>query len=142
VQGDAVPRTLRERLGPEGTAGLLHALDLAEREWRNDVLSLAGERFERRLAEVGSSLRVQIAQSEAAVRADMAQLEARLRHEMAQLEVRLRHELSQVEVRIFSGILRQIADARGDLVEWSFLFWIGQVVAMSAIMAAMLRLIR
>ena len=72
VQVNAVPPALRDRLGPEGTTGLLGVLDLAEREWRDDVLSLAGERFERRLAETGASLRVQIAQSEAAIRGEMA----------------------------------------------------------------------
>lgn len=116
MQVDAVPRAVRERLGPEGTGGLLHVLDLAQREWTDDVLSVAAERFERRLAESASGLRVQIAQSEAAIRAEMAHMEVR--------------------------IVREIAGTRGDLIKWSFLFWIGQVVAMSAVMAAMLRMIR
>jgi hypothetical protein len=103
-------------LGPDGTTGLLGVLDLAEREWREDLLSLAGERFERRLAETGASLRVQVGQSETAIRGEMAQMEVR--------------------------IVREIANCRGDLIKWSFLFWIGQVVAMSAVMGAMLRMIR
>jgi hypothetical protein len=84
------------------------------------VLSIAVERFERRLSE-------SIAQSEAA-----------LRKEMGQLEIRLRQELSQMEVRL----VREIALSRADLLKWSFVFWIGQVVAVSAVMAAMLRVVR
>jgi hypothetical protein len=120
VHVDAVPRALRDRLGSEGTGEPLQVLDLAEREWSDDVLSLAGERFEHRLAESASGLRVQIAQSEAALRGEMAQM----------------------EVRILGRILSEIANGRSDLIKWSFLFWIGQVVAMSAVMAALLRMIR
>ena len=65
---DAVPAALAARLGPEATGGLLHVLDLAHDEWSDDVMSVAAERFKRRLAEEGASLRVQIAHSEAALR--------------------------------------------------------------------------
>ncbi len=133
-----MPIKLRERLGPEATGGLLHVLDLAQHDWRDDVLSLAAERFERRLAEVGSSLRVQVAQSEAAVRHEMGQLEVRLREELGHVDGRLRQDLSQMEVRI----IREIGNSRFDLLKWTFAFWIGQVVATSAIMAAMLRVVR
>ena len=52
------------------------------------MLSLAGERFDRRLAETGASLRVQIAQSEAALRAEMGQMEVRIVREIANLSRR------------------------------------------------------
>ena len=123
VDLEVVPAAVRERLGPEATAGFLHVLDLSHREWSDDVISVAAERFERRLAEVASSLRVQTAQSEAALRQEVGQV----RHELWQVDGRLRQDLSQMEVR---------------LLRWSFLFWIGQVVSISAIMAAMLRVVR
>ena len=62
------------------------------------AVNSATERFERRLVEEASSLRVQI----------------------AQMETRLTDKMS-------------------GLLKWSFLFWVGQVVAMTAIMNAMLR---
>ena len=127
MQVNAVRPALRERLGAEGTSGLLSVLDVAEREWREDVLSLAGERFERRLAETGANLRVQIGHSEAAVRGEMAQMEVRIVREIANCR---------------GDLIQAIANGRGDLIKWSFLFWIGQVVAMSAVMGAMLRMIR
>ncbi len=102
------------------------------------MLSLAAERFERLLAEVGASLRVQTAHSERAVRHEMGQLEVRLRDDLAHVDGRLRQDLSQMELRI----IREIGDSRFDLLKWMFAFSIGQVVAMSAIMAAMLRIVR
>jgi hypothetical protein len=138
VDAGTVPIKLRERLGPEATVGFLHVLDVAQHDWRDDVLSLAGERFERRLAEVGSSVAVQIAQSEAALRHEMCQVEVRLRGELGHVDGRLREDLSQMELRI----IREIGNSRFDLLKWTFAFWIGQVVAMSAIMAAMLRIVR
>jgi hypothetical protein len=142
-----VPVKLRERLGPEATGGLLHVLDAAERRWRDGVLSVAAERFERRLAEGTSGLRVQIAHSEAALRHEIGQLEVRLRHEIGQAQVGLRAELGQVDAGLRQAlsqmevrIMRELGNNRFDLLKWSFLFWIGQVVAMSAIMAAMLRI--
>jgi len=149
VDVDAVPAALAARLGPEATGGFLHVLDLAHGEWSDDVLSLAGERFERRIAEEGSTLRVQVAHTEAALRTELAQVEGRLRNEIGQLAIGFRQELgrleaglrqdfSQMEVRV----MREVGNSRFELLKWSFLFWIGQVVTMSAIMAAMLRMIR
>ena len=149
MDAGAVPIKLRERLGPEATGGLLHVLDVAQSGWKEDVLNLAGERFDRRLAEENSGLRVQIAQSEAALRNEIGHVEVRLRQEMGQLEVRLReelghvdgrlrHDLSQMEVRI----IREIGNSRFDLIKWSFAFWIGQVIAVAGIMGLMLRLTR
>jgi hypothetical protein len=120
MQANSVPAALRERLGPNATTGLLQVFDLERRTWSDDVLSISAERFERRLVET-------IAHSEAA-----------LRQEIGQLEVRLQQELSQMEVRI----LREMATGRVDLLKWSFVFWIGQVVAVSAVMSAMLRMVR
>ena len=156
----AVPFKLRERLGPEATGGLLHVLEVAQSGWNEDVLTLAGERFERRLAEGHSALQVQLVQSEAALHSDIGQVEVRLRQEVGQVEVRLRQEMSQLEVRLREAlgdvggglrrdlsemevrIIREIGTSRFDLIKWTFAFWIGQVVAMSAIMAAMLRAVR
>lgn len=131
MQANSVPAALRERLGPDATSGLVHVFELERRTWSDEVLNIGAERFERRLAESASSLRVQIAETE-----------ARLRQEMANVEVRLRQELGAMEVRILREILREIASSRVELLKWSFLFWIGQVVAISAVMAAMLRVAR
>jgi hypothetical protein len=116
MQANSVPVALRERLGPDATGGLLHVFELERRAWSDEVLNIGAERFERRLAESTSGLRVQIAKTES----------------------RLRQELGGMEVRI----MREIASSRVELLRWSFVFWIGQVVAVSAVMAAMLRVAR
>ncbi len=42
---EVVPAALRSRLGAEGTAGLVECLDRAGREWKDEVVTLAVERF-------------------------------------------------------------------------------------------------
>lgn len=49
-------------------------------------------------------------------------------------------------VEVGAGLQRQMTEAESrlqarmtDLIKWSFIFWIGQVIAMTAIMSALLR---
>jgi hypothetical protein len=74
---DGVPDALRERLGAEGTGGLIQLLDLAHREGRADVIAACTERFERRLVEEVADVRVQLAQVEASLRQEIATLGTR-----------------------------------------------------------------
>ena len=55
---DGVSTALRDRLGREGTLGLVELLESEETAWRDRVLSIAAERYERRLAEEMAGLRV------------------------------------------------------------------------------------
>jgi hypothetical protein len=67
-----VPVTLRDRLGPEATAGLLEVLDESQACWSDDVLTANMERLERRLSEEVSSLRVELHNGLGAVRQEVA----------------------------------------------------------------------
>lgn len=127
MQASQVPSSLRDRLGPEATSGLLDLLQDARGEWRDDVVNLCTERFERRLMEETSRLRVEMAHGFAQLRGEMAQGRAQIREEMAQLRAEM---------------TRGFSNERGELMKWMFLFWVGQVVAMAAIMSAMLRTVR
>ena len=71
VEIGAVPAPLRTRLGENATVGLLELLELAHRESREAVINACAERFERRLVEEISGLRVQIAQEMATVRVEL-----------------------------------------------------------------------
>ncbi|MBI3264078.1 MAG: hypothetical protein HYZ58_13140 [Acidobacteria bacterium] len=160
MQASQVPAPLRERLGPDATSGLLDLLQDARDEWRSDVVSLCTERFERRLVEETSKLRVEMAQGFGQLRAEMAQGSAQLRAEMAQESAQLRGEMAQgsaqlrgemaqgsAQIRaemahIREEMARGFSTERGELMKWMFLFWVGQVVAMAAIMSAMLRPLR
>ena len=86
---------LRAHLGDEGTFGLMEVLETERRDWSQQVLSTAADRFERRLAEQLSGLREQITQ--------------------------------------------ELVTTRVDMLKWSFVFWIGQVAAMAALLTFMLR---
>ena len=58
MDNHGVPEALRERLGREATLGLLELVDTRQMAWSDRVLTLATERFERRLAEELATLRV------------------------------------------------------------------------------------
>jgi hypothetical protein len=75
-------RSLRETLGDDGMVGLHTFVDDAGRQWKDDVLLLAGERFERRLAQEVGALRTDMAKEFAAVRVEMAQQFAAMRIEI------------------------------------------------------------
>lgn len=55
---NGVSPALRTRLGDEGTDGLLDLLEAQSLEWSERVMTLAVERFERRLAEEIGEFRV------------------------------------------------------------------------------------
>jgi hypothetical protein len=137
-----VPVALAERLGTEATGGLVRLFNAAREsledvrgEWSEQVLSLAVERFERRLVEETSKLRVEMAQGFGGLRQEMSSLEGRLRQEMGGLEGRLRQEMGGLEGRLH----KEIGGQRVESLRWSFVFWIGQVAAMAALLGFMLR---
>ena len=79
----SVPAALQTRLGPEATGGLLQLLHRAHLEGRNDVIAACTERFERRLVEETSGLRVQLSQVESSLRQVIANMGSDLRAEIA-----------------------------------------------------------
>lgn len=80
-----VSPALAMRLGPEGTRELNELLGAEQQTWSERVLTIATERFERRLVEEVAKLRVELARD------------------------------------------------RFEVVKWMFLFWLGQIAAMTAI---------
>lgn len=105
MQIDDVPGPLEARLGPAAAAGLVQLLDRSEGRVKEEVMTICLERFDRRMAEEVSGLRVQIAQSESTLRGD-------------------------------------IAAGRVEFIKWSFIFWVGQVLAVTGILTVLLRVLR
>lgn len=97
------PFALRQHLGDEGAAALL----AAQREWKDDVLTTATDRYERRLVDECGKLRV----------------------EMADLRVDLVSRIQGSEI----ALTRAMAATRTEILRWSFVFWIGQVAAIVAL---------
>lgn len=148
-----VPAALHKQLGDQATAGLLQLLDRSHQEAREELIVACTERFDRRLVEEVSTLRVQVARDMAqlgsSLRQEMAELGSALRKEMAQLESRLRQEMGELRLSVRQDVMElraslreDIAAVRVDLLKWCFLFWIGQVVAISGIVGVMFRVMR
>ena len=111
----AAVRALRERVGNDAMADLQIFVEEAGRQARDEMRLVSGERFERRLgAEIGA-LRVDIAR------------------EFADVKVAVASTRSDVKA--------ELALTRADVLKWSFLFWIGQLAAVGAVMAFLLRTI-
>ena len=109
MDATAVPAGLADRLGRKGTLGLIEVLGVTERECLEMTLTQSSDRFESRLVEETSKLRVEMHDGFAMLRLEM-------------------------------GALRQEMTAQKfDLLKWSFLFWIGQIVSVTGVIATMLR---
>jgi DNA anti-recombination protein RmuC len=155
---EQVAPALQQRLGTEATVGLLALLDVAKQEWAADVITAAVDRFERRLTTESAGLRVSMTEQGAQLRREMAEQGAQLRQEMAAQGAQLRQEMAEQIGKLRQEMIEQNgrlrvdmaelgarvekdnAESRFALLKWSFAFWIGQVVAMAAVMAVMLRL--
>jgi hypothetical protein len=107
----------------------------AQAEWTANVVKLAVERFERRLVEEIAGVRVEMARSEARLREEIARQGATLRQEIGQQGVTLGQETARLGVEL----RQEMAVNRFELLKWSFLFWIGQVVAVVGLVGVMLR---
>jgi len=105
----AVTLRLREKLGHEASEDLSQALE----DGKHDMLAASQEKFEARLAVVASELRVTMAEGFANLRKDMSEMRADISTEMSEM--------------------------RADTIRWSFLFWIGQVAVIIAVLSYMLR---
>lgn len=66
-----IAAALRTRLGDDATFGLIETLETERKDWSQEVLSTAADRFERRLAEELSALRQGITQELVTTRVDM-----------------------------------------------------------------------
>jgi hypothetical protein len=58
----------------------------------------------------------------------------RFERRLAEESAKLRVDMAHLEGRL----LAKIGEVKADVLKWSFIFWIGQVVTMTAIMSALL----
>jgi hypothetical protein len=80
-------------------------------------MTIAVDRFERRLTSEISTVRGDMSRELSALRVDVSR-------ELATLRVDVAHDISALRV---------------ELLKWSFLFWIGQVATTAGLLAFMLR---
>ena len=116
---DLGPR-LRLRLGPDATEDVSDACE----EVQNDMLTITTERFEGRLVAVSAELQ-----------AELFRTQCQLRQEMAVGDAALRITLLDG----LANIRTELAGLRADVLRWSFLFWVGQLGAIAAMLAWLVR---
>jgi hypothetical protein len=122
-----VPTVLQDRLSPEATAGLIELLTGAREEWTAGMIERVGDRFERRLTDETTKVRVEMVQGFAALRQEMAMGLSELRREMT---------------AGFAALRQEIADTRFELLKWTFVFWVGQLFALAGFLAVLVRFLR
>jgi hypothetical protein len=111
-----VPEALQDHLGPAATVGLVELLTGARKEWTAEVTGIASDRFERRLIEETSKLRVEMTQGFGTLR--------------------------QETTAGFAALRQEMADQRFELLKWAFLFWVGQFFAVAGLVAVLIRFLR
>ena len=111
-----VPASLERRLGQDGTEGLLALLDSARSTWTDDMVTIAADRFERRLTQELAAFRVDVAR------------------ELAALRTELGREIVAVRV--------EMASVRVEQLKWAFVFWIGQVAVTAGVLTMLFRVFR
>jgi hypothetical protein len=78
-----VSPALRQRLGPDGAAGMLALFNVTRQEWAAEVLSAAVDKFETRLGREAAGLRADLRQRDETIQMAFRQLETQLNHAAA-----------------------------------------------------------
>ncbi len=141
-----VPRPLREKLGEEGTDALIALINEAGENNKQSVIEVVAERFERRLAEEIGKLRAEIAEAMGKLRTEVAgeisKLRVELSEETNELRAQLSEETNKLRVELSEGTNRlraELHELRANLIQWMFVFWIGQIGVLTGILFAFFR---
>lgn len=84
-------------------------------------MTQCADRFERRLVEEMSKLRVDVAQMGGETHVDMAQVRGEMREG-------------------FAAVRGEMATNRFELLRWAFVFWVGQVIGVAGVVGLLLRM--
>jgi hypothetical protein len=132
-----VSPALRRQLGPEAADGLLGTLDQVRHEWTEGLMTRVADRFELRLTEELSGLRVEFREALTIQRAELREAiagqGAGFREALAAQGAGLRTTIAEQGAALRS----EIATSRTDIVRWLFIFWTGQLIALAALLTAL-----
>jgi hypothetical protein len=81
-------------------------------------------------------LREEIRRREGELREEIRRVEGELREEIRRVEGALREEMHSMRADLF----KEMHSMKADLIKWSFVFWMGAVVALSGVAFTLLRL--
>ncbi len=137
----AIPKSLRERLGDEGSEGLVALISAIDERAREDSLRLLSERFERRLSEEIGKLRAEMHEEIGKLRAEMHEEIGSLRTEMGSLKAEMHDEIGKLRAEMHDeiGKLRvDMGNLRAELIKWMFIFWVGQIAVLGGLIVGLL----
>jgi phosphate uptake regulator len=141
-----IPRALREKLGDEATESLVELLNQVLQGSKEDVISLSGEKFERRLAEEFAKFDSKLMEEVAKVNKRIDELSARITEEVTKLDAKITEEITKLEARINQRITEEVSKLRvemssyyASIVRWMFIFWVGQIGVIIGILFAFFR---
>ncbi len=111
-----VPKVLREKLGDDGVEALLELINLADEKMKENIIEIQTEKYERRLTE------------------EISKLDKRVTEVEAKLDKRITEEISKLRV--------EISRTYANIIKWMFIFWVGQIGVITAILFTFLKFIR
>ncbi len=114
-----IPQVLREKLGEDGADAFVEVIREIDLDARKDALSLAEERFEKRLTEEFGKLRLEI--EKVRVEIEKVRSEMRVETEKVRSEMRLEMEKLRTETNTGMEMLRtEIERNKADVIKWNF----------------------
>ncbi|HKK65940.1 MAG TPA: hypothetical protein VJ967_08800 [Clostridia bacterium] len=122
-----IPKILREKLGDEAAEGLIELLNNFSENTHNSVITLAVEKFERRLAEEIGKFRSEVTEQNASLRSELHEEIAALRNEVIQQNATLRSEVAEQNSKLRSELFEKTERGQTTTIRWMFLFWVGQI---------------
>ncbi|MEO0297338.1 MAG: hypothetical protein ABIN23_07835 [candidate division WOR-3 bacterium] len=115
-----IPKVLREKLGDDGVDALLELIENAIKRVKEDIIEIQTEKYERRITD------------------EVSKLDKRITDEISKLRVEMREEISNLRVEFNE----RISKTYGNLIKWMFIFWVGQIGVITAILFTFLKFIR
>jgi len=112
-----IKKPLREKLGEEAVDSLIDIFNQFQSEQKKDIIEIVEEKFERRLSEEISTLKVTLLEK------------------IAEGNNKLSEKIGEVDKRLIS----EISKTRSDLIKWMFIFWAGQIAVIFGILYAFLK---
>ena len=108
-----------------------NAVDLTYRADLRELNELNFARFdaklEQRIAQSEAWLDAKIARVEAELTARINRVEAELSAKIDRVEAQLNAKIDRVEAHLSAKIDRGLAELRAEMLKWMFLFWLGTV---------------
>jgi len=127
-----VEKPLKDKLGDDGVDSLIHLLNQAQRDQKEDVLEFVENKFEQRLSKEISKVNNRITE-------EISKLDKRITEEITKLDKRITEEITKLDKRITEEITKfdnKIEHIRADIIKWMFIFLVGQVTVIAGLLFA------